>query len=70
MSIASARFPLTVERSKDVVARLGQLELYGLPADYFDHYLERIESTTAEQLLDLARGYIRPDAMVIVGIGD
>lgn len=43
---------------------------YGLPLDYYDHYIERIDAVTAEDVQGAARRYIDPDHFDIVVVGD
>ena len=35
-------FPATVQTASDIASRLVDMELYGLPEDYFDRYRENI----------------------------
>lgn len=43
--------------------------LYGLPADYFDTYIERIQAVTKADLARVAREYLNPEQFAIV-VGD
>jgi zinc protease len=44
-------------------------ELYGLGYDYGPRYLESIQRVTAEEVLGVARKYLRPDRMVTAIVG-
>ena len=45
------------------------LEFYDLPRDYYKNYLKRIEGITAEEILQVAREYLRPNEMRIMVVG-
>jgi zinc protease len=62
-------FPATVQTSSDIAGRLVDMELYDLPADYFDHYRERIDELTREDMERVARRYIDPDRLLIIVVG-
>ena len=62
-------FPATVESASDVANRLTELEVYGLPEDYFSNYRERIAAVTADDLTRVANKYVHPDKAAIVIVG-
>jgi zinc protease len=62
-------FPATVQTSSDVASRLVDMELYGLPQDYFDRYRENIGAITREDVERVAKKYIDPDRALIVVVG-
>ena len=43
---------------------------YGLPADYWDTYPEKIAAVTADDVLRIAKKYINPENAQIVAVGD
>ena len=43
--------------------------LYNLPDDYYQQYIHAIDTTTAEQLQQMANLYLRPEDMVIIAAG-
>lgn len=43
---------------------------YRLPSDYYSTYLERLERVTKEEILEVAKKYIRPENAHIVVVGD
>lgn len=63
-------FPATVQTAGNLAARLEDMEIYGLPDDWFDHHRERIGAVTAEQVVEAARTYLDPERVVIVIAGD
>ncbi|HEX7831893.1 MAG TPA: pitrilysin family protein [Thermoanaerobaculia bacterium] len=63
-------FPATVQTSSDIASRLVDMELYGLPEDYFDHYRENIANVTKDDIVRVARKYLDPDRVLIVIVGN
>jgi zinc protease len=63
-------FPLHLESTGQVAARIGELLVYGLPDDFFSTYRDRIRAVTPEDVLDAGRTVLRPDEMVILVVGD
>ncbi len=63
-------FPATVQTASDIAGRLLDMELYGLPEDYFDHYRENIDGVTKEDVERVARKYIDPERLLIVIVGN
>lgn len=62
-------FPATVESAHDLASRVQEMELYGLPNDYFDSYRERILAVDAEAIRRVAMKYLDPDRVAIVVVG-
>ncbi|HET7711229.1 MAG TPA: pitrilysin family protein [Thermoanaerobaculia bacterium] len=63
-------FPATVQSASEMAGRILDMELYGLPDDYFDHYRENIGGVTKEDCARVASKYIDPDRMLIVIVGN
>ena len=63
-------FPATVQSSSDVAGRLLDMELYGLPVEYFDRYRENIAAIGKEEVERVAKKYIDPDRVIIVIVGN
>jgi predicted Zn-dependent peptidase len=53
-----------------VASRLGTLEAYGLPHDYWDRYPAAVQAVTAEDVQRIARERFHPDRVVRVVVGD
>ena len=62
--------PGDFETTAGAAARFRELLAYGLPLDYFDRYIERINAVTAEDVQRVARQYVDPDHFDIVVVGD
>ena len=63
-------FPATVQSASDIAGRLLDIELYGLPDDYFDHYRENIGAVSKDDVERVANKYIDPDRALIVIVGN
>jgi zinc protease len=63
-------FPSTVQTASDIAGRLLDMDLYGLPHDYFDHYRENIMAVGEKDIARVASKYIDPDKVVIVIVGN
>lgn len=62
-------FPATVQTSGALAGRLVEMEIFGLPEDYFEQYRERIASVTKDDIARVADRYIAPDRATIVVVG-
>ncbi|HSJ12890.1 MAG TPA: pitrilysin family protein [Longimicrobiales bacterium] len=63
-------FPLQLQTTDQLAARLAELVTYDLPADYFAHYRDRITAVTRDDVLRAARAHVRPRELAIVVVGD
>ena len=63
-------FPATVQTASDIAGRLLDMELYGLPEDYFDRYRENIAAVSKDDVAHVARKYLDPDRVLIVIVGN
>ena len=63
-------FPLELETTGQIAARIAELLVYDLPDDYYADYRDRIRSVTLEEACEVARSCIRPDEMTVVVGGD
>jgi predicted Zn-dependent peptidase len=57
-------------RTDAVVTQRARLEYYGYPEGYLENYRANIAKITKEDILRVARKYLKPDQMVIVVAGD
>lgn len=63
-------FPALVQTASDIASRLVDMELYGLPEDYFDKYRENIANVTKDDITRAAQKYLDPDKLLIVVVGN
>jgi zinc protease len=62
-------FPATVQSASDIAGRLLDMELYGLPENYFDRYRENIGAVSKDDVARVATKYLDPDRALIVIVG-
>lgn len=62
--------PLQLQTTDALAARLADLVVYDLPADYFDHYRERIAGVSADDVRRVASDHIHMDRLAVVVVGD
>ena len=62
--------PGDFETTAGAAARFRELLAFGLPLDYYDHYVDRINAITGADVQRVAREYIDPDHFDIVVVGD
>jgi zinc protease len=63
-------FPATVQTASDIASRLVDMELYGLPEDYFDRYRENIAAVSKDEITRVANKYLDPDRVLVVIVGN
>ena len=65
-----ASFALSTENPATALSLATQVKEYGLPADYWDTYPEKVAAVTAADVQRVAQKYIPLDDIVIVAVGD
>ena len=63
-------FPRSFETPEQIANRLGTLLLYGLPANYYDSYIQNVSAVTIADVQRVAQRYLDPDKMAILVVGD
>ena len=61
--------PRLFETAGQISARVAHQVTYGLPDDYWETYARAVRETTAEDVVNSARRYIRPDSLAAVVVG-
>jgi len=64
------RFPGRFQSITTIARQLGDLVIYDLPLDYYNNYVQRIQTVTAADVRRVASQYIDPNRMVVVLVGD
>lgn len=62
-------FARRVATNAQIISYLGLMGVYGLPKDYLDQYVARIEQVTAEQIRQAFQRRVDPDQMLDLIIG-
>jgi zinc protease len=65
-----ASFALTLESPQALLGNAMTIYRYGLPADYWDRYPERISAITAADVQKLANKYLAPGQIQIIAVGN
>lgn len=63
-------FPIRYETTAAIATALTGMVVYGLPADYFDAYRDRVRAVTRDDVLRAAREHLHPDALQLLVVGD
>ena len=63
-------FPLRFETPGPIVAALGGLVTFGLPADELDRYRPAIDAVTADEVLAAARAHLHVERLAVIVVGD
>jgi zinc protease len=61
---------LQLESPQSLLQNAIQQKIYGLPADYWDTYPQKISSVTSEEAQRVAQKYINLDKLQIIAVGD
>ncbi len=62
-------FPLRIDSNGKIAEYLAVIAFYGLPLNYLDEFIPRIEAVTVKQIRDAFRRRVRPEHMVTVTVG-
>ena len=62
--------PADFETTQQIATALVPVALYGLPLDYYNNYVQSIETVTQAEVQRVAREYIDPASLAIVIVGD
>jgi zinc protease len=63
-------FALSLERSQTIAGFALNIEKFGLPKDYYQSYLTRIDKVTVEDVRNVAKKYIKPNNCIILIVGN
>ncbi|MGW8266300.1 MAG: M16 family metallopeptidase, partial [Longimicrobiales bacterium] len=63
-------FPLRLETTGQVAARIAEILIYGLPPHFFSTYRDEIRAVTAPRAREAGQAVLVPDEMVVVVVGD
>jgi zinc protease len=63
-------FASSVQTVQGLAQRMQTVLLYELPLDYYTHYLEGLGQLGPDDVLDVARRRLTPDAITVVVAGD
>lgn len=61
---------LSLESSARIATRVQDIDLYGLPADFYKTYARRMGAVTSAQVQELAKKYLSTENLAIVVVGE
>jgi len=64
------QLPARFETTGQIARQLVPLVLYGLPLDFYNGYVQRVEQVTQEDVQRVAQRYVNPGDLAIVIVGD
>lgn len=64
------RFPAGFQSVAGTASRIGELVQYGLPADYFNDYVDNVLAVTRQDVERVARQYLDAENVAIIVVGD
>ncbi len=62
--------PIKAQTNASVADMLIDRMVYGLPADHYDTYAQKVQAVTPDVVRKIAKKYIHPDTALIVLVGD
>ena len=62
--------PSAFETTGEIAMRLGDVALYGLPLDYYNHVVDQIGAVTQGEAQRVGTKYIDPDHLTVLIVGD
>jgi zinc protease len=62
-------FPLGTASNASIIGYLGMIGFYGLPLDYLDQYMARVQAVTADDVRAAFRRRLDPDRLLVVTVG-
>ena len=66
----TGQFPLELQAPGDLADRLSDVELYGLPADELESYVDRVNGVTRDQCRKALAAHVKVDELRLVVVGD
>lgn len=63
-------FGRSLESSSTIANYAYNIDKYGLPADYYETYMSRLEAVSAEDVQRVAKKYLTPKKALFVAVGD
>jgi zinc protease len=62
-------FPLRIDSNRKIVEYLAMIGFYGLPLDYLDRFIARVDAVTREAATKSLQARLQPDRMITVIVG-
>ncbi len=65
----AGNYLISLESDRRIAERLQEIDLYGLPRDYWNEYAKRITGVTPKAAESLAAKYINPENLAVIVVG-
>ena len=65
----SGGFPLRLDSNGKILSYIAMIAFYGLPPDYLDTFIEKVNAVTLEQIREAFRRRLQPDRFITVMVG-
>jgi len=62
-------FPMKIDSNSKLLAYLAMIAFYGLPLDYLDTWIDKVNAVTCEDILRVFAQRLRVDDMVLITVG-
>ncbi len=62
-------FPLNLDSNSDIVGYVSMIGFYGLPLDYLDTYIEKIEAVEAKDIRRVFQKHLDPERLALIRVG-
>lgn len=69
-NVMTGQFSQSLEQPGTVANFALNIARFGLPADYYEKYLENLQQVNADEVMSMAKKYIRPDRANILVVGN
>jgi zinc protease len=63
-------FPIRLETQEGLTDQLVQIKMLNLPGDYLEHYRDRVQAVTSEEIQRVAQKYVKTDEAALIVVGD
>jgi zinc protease len=63
-------FALNIDSNKDILGYITMIGFYGLPLDYLDTFIEKVNAVSVAQIHDAFKRRIHPERMVLITVGE
>jgi zinc protease len=63
-------FALNIDSNKDILGYIAVIGFYGLPLDYLDTFIERVNAVSAAQIHDAFQRRVQPERMALITVGE
>jgi zinc protease len=63
-------FPIRLETQEGLTDQLVQIKMLNLPDDYLEHYRDRVQAVTGEEIQRVAQKYVKTNEAALIVVGD